>query len=124
VVAVNCVTRWGVDDDDIVEALFGTEQLIFYRGDQTPIPTRQKDGAFMGPDGPWNTRVSGVLIATLYPWNLGSARFELYVNPWAAKSLMDCSFAARQATVSHGALVWTGTSDLLAHFALPLGWPA
>jgi hypothetical protein len=123
VIAVNCVTDWDVDNDDILDVLFGTEQIILVQGSQAPIPSRRKDGAFMGPNGPWNTRVSAVLIATLYPWNLGSARFEFYSNPWAAKPLTDCNFPARRATVSDGALVWTGASDLLGHFGLPLGWP-
>ena len=123
VVAENCISEWGVDDEDILNALFGTEQFAFAQGSPTPVPSRRRDGALIGPNGPWNTRVSAVLVSTLFPWNLGACRLELYHNPWAAKPLRACSFALRQGTVLDGSVTWSGATELLSHFGLEPGWP-
>jgi hypothetical protein len=112
-----------VDDDDILNALFGTLQLAFSPGQAEPIPIRRRDGAFMGPDGPWNTRVTGVVIASLYPWGLGAGRFELYHNPWTANQLGDCRLPIRQARRLEEGLEWTEGPRLLDLFGLPDGWP-
>lgn len=122
-IAVNCISEWGVDDGDILNALFGTEQLTFVKGSKDPIPSRKRDGAFIGPNGPWNTRVSAALVCHIFPWSLRECRLELYHNPWAARPLQSCELALRSAVVVDGNVEWTGDNQLLAHFALPSGWP-
>ena len=123
VIAVNCISKWGLDGDDILDALFGTEQATFVAGAQIPIMSRKPNGAFMGPTGPWNTRVSAVLTGTIYPWTIARGGLVLYINPWAAKSLSNCHLRFRQAIVVDGRLDWSGTSDFLEYFGLAPGWP-
>jgi|SRR5690348_3839753 len=98
VVGVNYIGAWGVDSHAVLNALFGTEQLTATLGQPTPTLSRKRDGVFVGPAGPWNTRVAGVIVGSnLFPWSLPSASFDLYHHPWAAKPLGNCLPALRQA---------------------------
>jgi hypothetical protein len=123
VVAVNCISAWGIEDDDIVKALFGTEGFEFMLRPGTPVTSCNHYGAFIGPSGPWNRRVSAVIVGTLYPWSMSRARFELYHNLWGRKSLEDCAITIRQATVTETGLAWSGATNLIELFDLQPGWP-
>jgi hypothetical protein len=47
---------------------------------------RNPDGAWRGPQGPRNTRVSAVLYAQgITPWNLARTRASVIINPWARR---------------------------------------
>jgi len=89
VIAINAAGRH-LDNIDIMEALFGRETFTF-PGDQhgrsgEPVMTRQRDGAWVGPGGPHNRRVSAVLIvSSLLPWTLTADAHApaIYLNPWA-----------------------------------------
>ncbi|UCC40693.1 MAG: hypothetical protein JSV96_04405 [Candidatus Aminicenantes bacterium] len=70
-----------------MNALFGDEGATFY-----PLPsgvsnhklTRAPNGAFRGPQGPQNTRVSGVIICSDLLWgNITKINPVLWHNPWA-----------------------------------------
>ncbi|HKV43610.1 MAG TPA: hypothetical protein VJT32_02865 [bacterium] len=124
VVCVNYIGEWGVDSDDVLNALFGTEQLTATLGQPTPTLSRKRDGVFMGPAGPWNTRVSGVLVgAKLFPWSLRAASLELYHHPWGTKSLVDCLPMVRQARLIGDRLEWHDGLQLADLFHLPPNWP-
>ncbi len=80
-----------IDDDDLFNALFGS---ISYRIPIDPasatgvVALRNQDGAWIGPNGPRHTRVSGVLTAiNLLPWNVNRVTPHLWLNPWAAHPL-------------------------------------
>lgn len=78
-----------VDEEDILEALFGKEQVILQMSDEGPkVEQVQRDlnGAFISPSGPKNTRVSGVLVSTRIS-ALPSIKIQmrLYHNPWAKR---------------------------------------
>lgn len=50
---------------------------------------RNQDGAWIGPNGPSHTRVSGVLTAiNLLPWNVNRVTPRIWLNPWAARPLV------------------------------------
>ena len=90
IVAVNVVGN--VDQTDIMDALFGQEQITvtFYNDDPeapaTYEPSRVPDGVWTSPSGPRYTRLSGILlISWLAPWNIPRAQVVLYQNPWAQK---------------------------------------
>jgi len=90
VIAVNVLEF--VDEIDIMEALFGKEQFTIafsQSGSAEPVETqmsRVPDGVWTSHDGPRNTRVSAVLLATrLTPWNLLQNNVRLYHNPWAKR---------------------------------------
>jgi hypothetical protein len=122
-VGINCISEWGLDDDDVLDALFGTPQVSFGPGNSEPITSRRSDGAFVGPDGPWNTRVTAVIVGNLYPWGLDAGRFELYHNPWTSNPFHGCDLTVRQASLQGDRLDWKEGPRLLDVFGLPAGWP-
>lgn len=87
-----------LEDTDEMEALFGKEQFIFTK-DAVKFAGRQKNGAWNGPDGPKNTRVSGVwLFHELNAWRLNK-RHVLYLNPFCSKPINEnfyCSLPLAQ----------------------------
>lgn len=87
VVAINVIDEFGAEDIDINNALFGEEQDTFvFRGNDSieQMPGRKPNGAWYGPNGPQNKRVSAALIAVnLYPWSIAKVTPILWHNPWA-----------------------------------------
>lgn len=86
IVAVNAADQH-LDQTNVMEALFGQETFLFRRGAQSntePEMIRRPDGAWFGPNGPVNTRVSAILIiSSLSPWSAAARSAELYLNPYA-----------------------------------------
>ena len=73
VIAVNSTSFWQADQDDIKEALYGSETI-----EVSPYGTRlvrKPDGIFVGPEGIQNTRVSAVLFGSVAPSSLSSAKY-------------------------------------------------
>jgi hypothetical protein len=80
------VNSYGVhtDREDALEALYGTAQVVIDPSARTPMVHYATDGAWRGPRGPRNTRVSGVLVIdSLHPWSVAARTPLLLVNPWA-----------------------------------------
>lgn len=123
VVAVNCVSAWGVDEDDILDALFGSEQIVVSPVLETAVPSRARDGAWIGPTKPILTRVSAALVASIYPWSLSAPRCTLVHNPWAAKPLPEFEHPLVTGRVVGAQVVWSDGRDLLRFFDLPRPWP-
>jgi hypothetical protein len=91
VVAVNVVDDF-CDDADVLNALFGEEQIVAIRqvdgGWRNEWATRIPNGAWRGRAGPRNTLVSAVIVLhQLLPSNLRGREEELTHNPWAAHPL-------------------------------------
>lgn len=86
VVAVNSTSYWGTDIEDAQEALLGSEGVQVLSPYETRR-VRQPDGAFCGPGGPQNTRVSAVLVGYMSTSTLASSHLELHHHPWAALQL-------------------------------------
>ena len=86
-IALNVTSEWGCDDDDVVEALFGTVSERFRstnQGIEHVGSSRNPDGAWHGPQGPRNTRNSGVLLLNgAMPWNVAAVPIRLFHNPYA-----------------------------------------
>lgn len=72
IIAVNAISKWGTGQDDIDEALFGTAT-------ETPF----REAVWVGPQGPRNRRLSAVIVAKVWPWNLSAGEICLYHNPYA-----------------------------------------
>jgi hypothetical protein len=86
-IAVNAVDMYP-EKIDIMQALFGTEQYVIRGGPGWPKSepefSRKRDGAFIAPRGPINTRVSAVMIvSSLLPWTVAVHPPVVYHNPWA-----------------------------------------
>ena len=123
IICANYIGKWGAEEEDILDALFGTTQYTVTMDRPSPIESRKADGVFMGPKGPWNTRVSGVIVSELFPWNLPSARFELYHNPWARRPVDASTLPIRQAALVGDRLEWQEGVRLVDLYRLPDGWP-
>ncbi|MGB9835032.1 MAG: hypothetical protein ACPLPW_08725 [bacterium] len=90
-VALNVLDEFKPDNIDIGNALFGEEIVtIIFRGNELidQRPGRKPNGAWFGPKGPYNTRISAALIAVnLLPWNIARVTPVLWQNPWASRPL-------------------------------------
>ncbi|RIK08255.1 MAG: hypothetical protein DCC49_09335 [Acidobacteria bacterium] len=86
VVALMC-SRTFASETDVDDALFGSEAVqVAFRdgraGDARLV--RQLDGVWLGPRGPYNTRVSAILVAIhLHPSSIAQTQLRLWLNPWA-----------------------------------------
>lgn len=91
IVAINVIDEFGVDEIDICNALFGEEQsTIILRGNNviSQNHNRKPNGAWYGPSGLRNRRVSAALIAdNLYPWSIAKVTPILWHNPWTNRPL-------------------------------------
>lgn len=83
-VAVLCAGTF-VEDRDIDQALFGPMGYRYDRELGEIVGAHQPDGAFIGPKGAINSRLSGVLTwVNLSPTTMGVVEPTLWTNPWAA----------------------------------------
>jgi hypothetical protein len=128
VVAVNALEP-GIDQDDILEALFGKEQYLIDISDDASIvsePRLQRipDGAWRGPDGPRYTRISAVLMVTqLSIYNIPRAVLRLYHNPWAQNPYQSVLTQLNQAIPIDGKIHWQDGKNASTLFELPVTWP-
>jgi len=87
-IAINVLSIFINDDLMVMDALFGDEGITAYRlpsGGFDHRATRALNGAFLGPNGPQNTRVSGVIICNDLLWgNIAKINPVLWHNPWAS----------------------------------------
>jgi hypothetical protein len=104
VVAVNVMDDH-CDDVDVLNALFGEEQVVAMRQpngqwrDEWGI--RVPNGAWRGPAGPRKTLVSGAIVTNqLSPSNLGASAVDIIHNPWAAHPLPQDALPLSQQSVS------------------------
>jgi hypothetical protein len=127
VIAVNVLDDF-VDDTDITQALFGTEQWTIAVGPQgiagAPQMRRKRDGVWIDAGGPRYTRLSAVLIAEkLHHWNVPMAKTRLYHNPWAQRPC-GCELRQLPQAVPHdGQMVQVDGRSLGDVLGLPQGWP-
>jgi len=123
VIAVNSISEWGTEQIEIMEALFGTEQLTFAGGRPEPSRHRAPDGAFFGPSGPQNTRVSGVIVGTVSPWTLAQAPAVLYHNPWCGHPLPADVLPFPQAVPREGKMARLEGTCIVDLLGLRSDWP-
>lgn len=90
VVAVNVIDDFA-DNIDVMNGLLGEENVAARRRPDGTIEQtegRNPNGAWFGPSGPRNRRVSAVLmLLKLTPWTLITLTPELIHNPWAKRPL-------------------------------------
>jgi len=83
ILAINCLSMV-CGNDDVMDALFGTEQYVFDMDSSQSVPPRMK----RANDGMWSrkkgSRLSGILLfKSLTPWTIAHQNVTLYLNPWA-----------------------------------------
>lgn len=82
IVGVN-VAALVVDRDAFADALFGTLGPSAAPGEEAR-ETRDRNGVWIGPEGPRNRRLSAALgTGNLTPWSIAQRDLCLYQNPWA-----------------------------------------
>lgn len=87
VVAVNIIEPFA-NQIDVFNALFGLEQITVSLPNWVENKTRMPNGAWFGPKGPQNKRVSAVLIECNLTPRLSATRTpEMIHNPWASLPL-------------------------------------
>ena len=126
-VAINAVDQ-AAEQIDVMQALFGQEAFVFERVSGSPSEPRferLRNGVWLGPKGPINSRVSGVLaVGSLLPWTVAVRQPTLYHNPWARFPL-DYGLAGfdEQRPVGNTMIRHDGrpVTDILR---LPASWPA
>lgn len=124
VIAVNCAGRWGVNDDDVREGLFGAKVPVPGPGGKVRFAI-SGEGALTHRGRPSNTRISAVLAARdLAPPHAATADVRLY-HHIAAKRPYEGSLDLLQHTrVAAGRLHHhPAVLSLSALFGLPPGWP-
>ena len=124
IIALNSISGWGTDREDILEALFGPEEIHFdpITGNVLNV-SRKNDGAFYGPKGFQCTRVSGVLIGTVFPASIPKQLFTLYHHPVAAHPFNSHLLNVEHAIVKDGGLEIVKGPSLNELFKLPQNWP-
>ena len=106
IVAVNVLTHFPIDSDDVWDALF-----------------RKENGLWMSPSGPRYTRVSCVIIARVETWNIPNALFCLYHNPWARFAYDSPLTNLPQARMENDDIKWLDGKSLGELLHLPPKWP-
>jgi hypothetical protein len=129
IIAINVLSLFSNDDLMILDALLGDEGITSYHmpdGSFVDKLTREPNGAFLGPQGPQNTRVSGIIICSnLYIRNITKVNPVLWHNPWAAIPFKQDFWVLPQ---------WIFNSDIMRLepiqgrniadvFCFPQGWP-
>ncbi len=108
-------------------ALFGSEQWLVQSGVGVVSALRERNGLFWGPEGPRNTRVSGVvLIRSIDAWSVATAELLYMENPWAVHPLLDLPPVFERWFVSSTKkqLIRSQAARSLARlFELPTSWP-
>jgi hypothetical protein len=75
------------DQNEVAEALFGSEVFEYIPGQDTFIKTvRRRNGYWRQGPPPRGARVSAILDGeNLYPWRVSDHLPKLWINPWAEK---------------------------------------
>lgn len=116
-----------VDDDDVAQALLGSEYFVVrwgLDGAKEAEERRKPDGAWFGPSGPRNTRVSAVLSTKgLSFWNLGEKRLTLWHHPRAARPLLGWPLDVDRYDPVGERMRRSAGRSIAELLDLPNGWP-
>jgi len=129
IIAINVISIFGNDDHMVMDALFGKEGVTFFRrpnGGSDYKLTRAPNGAFRGPKGPQNTRVSGIIICNNLLWgDISKINPTLWHNPWASSPLnQDLWVLPQYVPNSNKSRIELKEGKIVTEiFGLPENWP-
>ncbi len=106
IVCVNATGTIGIDEHEVLNALFGSLAIEYNINAPTPDEryVRQKDGIFLGPTGPQHTRVSAVFVTNVNPGTYRTAEHRLILHPAATLPLDPLKVGLNYTQVSGGNL--------------------
>ena len=120
---MNTLTSWGSNRTDVMEALFGSEQVVWSpHSDETRFG-RAQNGVWGGKDGARNRHLSAVVVGSVFPWNLPVAPICVYHNPYAQHPCTDIEWRLTQARVTDGQIAWTEGVEPGILLGLESDWP-
>jgi hypothetical protein len=125
VVAVNALSDYA-DEESAFDALFGNPafQITTTRYGHTEREIRQPDGAWHGPSGPINTRVTAVLSTEqLTMWSLATRKLRTFLNPWAQSSLPAISWPGDRVKIAGDRILREDGTTLRSQLSLSETWP-
>lgn len=116
------------DRIDEQEALFGDEVCVINPASTPPSGRMQRhaNGAWLGRNGPINSRVSGVWVfSAMSCWTAGATAHQptLYLNPWARQPLPAHCHQLSHAKVEEGRLTYVEGLTFRDVLGVPTGWP-
>jgi len=129
IIAINVLSIFSNNYHVVMDALLGDEGVIFDHlaaGGSDHKLTRASNGAFRGPHGPQNTRVSGVIICNDLLWgNITKTNPTLWHNPWATFPFNQDLWALPQFVPNADRTRIEPRSEAKAAdlFGLPIDWP-
>ncbi|MGH9891852.1 MAG: hypothetical protein ACREA0_07705, partial [bacterium] len=125
VLAVNAVDE-RLYKIDIMQALFGRETFLLGRNvARQPKMVRQPNGAWFGPKGPMNRRVSSVLVVSqLHPWTVAAHTPAVYMNPFAIYACPPGLLKLPSHRPVKDRLEARKGQNAQTLFQLPPGWPS
>ena len=118
-----------LDEISIQNALFGDEVTFVYRNPDGSFghkQGREKNGCWLGPRGPQNTRVSGAAIFDYLLWeNITKINPIFWHNPWAKKPLSPEKwlFPQKKVNLQDGRIELINGKKVSEIFELPENWP-
>lgn len=124
-IAINCQGLF-VGATDIEDALYGPLSIVSWLDGTGNWQSgeRRGIGAWVSPNDPQYTRVSGVLIGKrLDPWSMANATLTLYQNPWAKRPYQGPLLSLPQAVVRNKKLEFQPGISLKDLFGLSEDWP-
>lgn len=126
IIAVNVLSPF-VDQEDILDAHFGSEQVTFpldMPDDQSLFFSQARDGMWFRPSGPKNTHVSDVLIVkNLTAWTIGHSDVTLYHNSCAQYRNAGAMTTLSQALPENGKIIFKNGVHLRDLLGLEMNWP-
>lgn len=129
VVAVSVMDPF-CDRGAIADGLLGQESLTFVRGPEGCVvrsyAERIGNGAWYGPSGPQNTRVSAALVVVeLFPWTIAKVIPMLWHNPWARLPLRPNIWPLAQLVPDHekGGMLERQGIDVAELLRVGPNWP-
>jgi hypothetical protein len=126
IVAVNCASSF-MEPNDISGALYGSMAMEYQPGPPGSSKwIRQRNGTWMGNDGPRGRRMSAVLTAVqLHPTTMASTQLALWLNPWADVPVEgEWPFSVGSGSDRGPVGFDERRVDMARLLGLPDGWPA
>lgn len=123
VIAINL--EWPDNDRiDIMQALFGTEQIVFGVGSKEPEGmVRASDGIWLGAQGWRYKELSAVLVTSVNPYNIPGADIRLYHNPAAVVKCPEPICGLPGAFPKEGKMRFADGESLGGILGIELDWP-